>query len=124
MLAASMNRAFGQAGLLLAFVAAVAGAASTVYAVRTRNVRLLGQSPRYVHLALGGVVVAVVMMQRALIGRDWSLAYVQQVGSADPAEWSNNEVLSTQQVPSPLYAAELASEGAAEATAEATEEGM
>lgn len=31
--------------------------------------------------------------------------YVLQVGSADPADWSANEVLSTLQIPSPLFAA-------------------
>lgn len=45
--------------------------------------------------------------------------FIQQVGSADPAEWSNNEVLSTQQVPSPLYAVELAGEGEMAETEEA-----
>jgi cytochrome c-type biogenesis protein CcmF len=34
-------------------------------------------------LAAAGAVLAVVMMQRALITRDFSLAYIQQVGSAD-----------------------------------------
>ena len=34
-------------------------------------------------MAFGGIVLAVVMMQRALITRDFSMAYIQQVGSAD-----------------------------------------
>lgn len=33
------------------------------------------------------------------------LYYVLQVGSADPAEWSNNELLATLEIPSPLFAA-------------------
>jgi hypothetical protein len=37
---------------------------------------------RYAWLGLAGAVLAVVMMQRALITRDFSLAYVQQVGSS------------------------------------------
>jgi cytochrome c-type biogenesis protein CcmF len=37
----------------------------------------------YAFLALGGIVLAVVMMQRALVTRDFSMAYIQQVGSAD-----------------------------------------
>ena len=44
---------------------------------------MLRQSPRYAWLALGGAVLAVAMMQRALITRDFSMAYIQQVGSAD-----------------------------------------
>jgi len=35
------------------------------------------------------------------------LYYVFQVGSADPAEWSNNELLATLEIPSPLTAGEM-----------------
>ena len=38
-------------------------------------------APVYAWLCLAGAVLAVAMMQRALITRDFSLAYVQQVGS-------------------------------------------
>ena len=37
------------------------------------------------------------------------LYYVLQVGSADPADWSNNELLTSLEIPSPLFAAEEAS---------------
>jgi len=43
------------------------------------------------------------------------LYYVLQVGSADPAEWGNNELLSTLEIPSPLMAAAM-DEAAPEAT--------
>lgn len=46
--------------------------------------------------------------------------YVLQVQSADPALWSENTVISTIEIPSPLKAQELSAEG--EATAEATAE--
>lgn len=36
------------------------------------------------------------------------LYYILQVGSADPAEWSNNELLASLEIPSPLFAAEEA----------------
>jgi branched-chain amino acid transport system substrate-binding protein len=36
------------------------------------------------------------------------LYYVLQVGSADPDEWSNNELLATLEIPSPLMAAAMA----------------
>jgi len=40
------------------------------------------------------------------------LYYIIEVVSADPAEWNNNEVLSTQGIPSPLHALELEGESA------------
>jgi cytochrome c-type biogenesis protein CcmF len=79
--AASLNGALGRGGLMLTLVAATFGIFATVYALRTRDRRLLRQAPKYAVLALVGAVVAVVMMERALITRDFSLAYVQQVGS-------------------------------------------
>jgi hypothetical protein len=51
--------------------------------------------------------------------REQASYFVLQVGSADPAEWGNNEVLSQGLIPSPLTAA---AEG--EATGEATDEAM
>ncbi|WP_420452734.1 heme lyase CcmF/NrfE family subunit [Ilumatobacter sp.] len=82
-IAASLNSAFGRAGLLLMLASSVVGALSLVSGIRRHDTRLLRQAPRYAWLALGGSVLAVVMMQRALITRDFSLAYIQQVGSAD-----------------------------------------
>ncbi len=83
MIAASLNGAFGHAGLTLLLGASVFGALAVLYGIRRDDAKLLGQSPRYAWLGLGGAVLSVVMMQRALITRDFSLAYVQQVGSAD-----------------------------------------
>ncbi len=79
--AASVNGALGRAGLLLTLVAASFGIFSTIWALRAGERRLLRQAPMYAGLVLVGAVVAVVMMERALITRDFSLAYVQQVGS-------------------------------------------
>ncbi len=83
MVAASINAALGRAGLMLMLGGAVFGALAVLYGIRRRDAKLLRQSPRYAWLALAGIVLAVAMMQRALITRDFSLAYVQQVGSAD-----------------------------------------
>ena len=83
MIAASLNSAFGRAGLLLMLAASVIGALTVVVGVWQGDKRLLRQAPRYAWLALAGSVLSVVMMQRALITRDFSLAYIQQVGSAD-----------------------------------------
>ena len=81
MLAASLNGALGRGGLVLVLVAATFGMLGSIIAVRRGDRRLAGQMPRYAWLCLAGAVVAVVMMERALITRDFSLAYVQQVGS-------------------------------------------
>ena len=84
---ASLNGALGQAGLLL-------GARRRRRSGRCRRVlrrpprddrRSLRMAPRYAWLCVAGAVLAFVMMQRALITRDFSLAYVQQVGSRDDA---------------------------------------
>ncbi len=83
MLAASINAAFGRAGLMLMLAASVFGAIAVLAGIRRRDPKLLRHGPRYAWLAFGGTVLSVVMMQRALITRDFSLAYVQQVGSAD-----------------------------------------
>jgi cytochrome c-type biogenesis protein CcmF len=83
MLAASLNSALGRAGLLLMLAASVFGALAVLYGIRQKDTRLLKQGPFYAFLAFGGIMLSVVMMQRALITRDFSLAYVQQVGSAD-----------------------------------------
>ena len=76
-----MNGALGRAGLMLALAAATFGALATIYGVRQHQPRILRMAPVYAWLCLGGAVFAVLMMQRALITRDFSLAYVQQVGS-------------------------------------------
>jgi cytochrome c-type biogenesis protein CcmF len=81
MLAASLNGALGRAGLVFTLVAATLGAAGTIYGIRAGDRRILRFAPRYAWFCLAGAIAAVVMMQRALITRDFSLAYVQQVGS-------------------------------------------
>jgi cytochrome c-type biogenesis protein CcmF len=83
MIAASLNAALGRAGLMLMLAASVFGALAVLYGIRRGDSRLLRQGPRYAWLAFAGIVLAVAMMQRALITRDFSMAYIQQVGSAD-----------------------------------------
>jgi cytochrome c-type biogenesis protein CcmF len=83
MLAASVNAAFGRAGLALMLAASVFGAFAVLYGIRRHDVRLLRHAPRYAWLAFAGILFSVAMMQRALITRDFSMAYIQQVGSAD-----------------------------------------
>ena len=81
-IAASVNGALGNAGLLLMLASATFGACATVHGIRAGATRTLRQAPRYAWLGLAGAVLAVVMMQRALVTRDFSLAFVQQVGSS------------------------------------------
>ena len=81
-LAVSANAAFGKAGIVLALAAATGGAIVTVVGLRAGDRRLLRQGPIYAGLCLAGAAIAAVMMQRALVTRDFTLAYVQQVGSA------------------------------------------
>ncbi len=83
MIAASLNSAFGRAGLLLMLAASVIGVLTVVLGIWQKDRKMLRQAPRYAWLALAGSVLAVVMMQRALVTRDFSIAYIQQVGSED-----------------------------------------
>ena len=83
MLAASLNEALGRGGLLLMLASSVIGALTIVLGVWQKDRRLLAQAPRYAWMAFAGSIIAAVMMQRALITRDYSIAYIQQVGSDD-----------------------------------------
>ena len=81
MLAASIHSALGRAGLMLMLASSVFGIFAILYGIRSGRKSLLRHAPRYAWLAFAGIAISVVMMQRALITRDFSLAYVQQVGS-------------------------------------------
>jgi cytochrome c-type biogenesis protein CcmF len=82
MLAVSLNGALGNAGLLLVLCASCIGALSTGLAIVSGNRRGVRQGPLYAWLIAGGALLAVVSMQRALQQRDYTLKYIQQVGSA------------------------------------------
>jgi len=81
MIAVSAMGALGHAGLLTVLAASVLGALSTGLAIRTGNTSGLRQAPVYGWVLAIGALVAVIAMQVALDQRDYSLAYVQQVGS-------------------------------------------
>ena len=83
MLAASMNAAIGRGAVLLGLLACLSGIAITVAGIRRGDQRALRSTARYAYLTFGAALVAFVIMERALITRDFSLAYVQQVGSRD-----------------------------------------
>jgi len=80
--AISTNGALGHAGLLIVLAASVVGALSTGLAIVTGNHRGIRQAPNYAWVIAIGSLLAVVAMQLALEQRDYSLAYIQQVGSS------------------------------------------
>jgi cytochrome c-type biogenesis protein CcmF len=82
-LAEGLNGALGHSALIVGFAASLFGAMALAAATLLRNPRLARTVQAYGTLALVGAVVAIVVMERALITRDWSLAYVQKVGSND-----------------------------------------
>ncbi|HWL45540.1 MAG TPA: heme lyase CcmF/NrfE family subunit [Ilumatobacter sp.] len=81
MLAVSVNGALGHAGLLIVLAASVVGALSTGLAIVTGNRAGLRQAPNYAWVIAIGALLSVVAMQVALQQRDYSLKYVQDVGS-------------------------------------------
>ncbi|MEJ7800217.1 MAG: heme lyase CcmF/NrfE family subunit [Ilumatobacter sp.] len=82
MLAVSLNGALGHGGLLLILAASVVGALSTGLAITTGNARGVRQAVNYAWLIAAGALIAVFAMQRALETRDYSLAYIQDVGNS------------------------------------------
>lgn len=83
MLAEGLNGFLGHSALIIGFAACLFGAFALISATTLHNPRLLRTVQAYGWIALGGAVLAIVVMERGLITRDWSLAYVQKVGSYD-----------------------------------------
>jgi cytochrome c-type biogenesis protein CcmF len=77
-----MSAALGNAGLLIVLVAASVGALATAVAIIGGNLRALRQAPIYAAVIVGGAVLAVISMQWALFSRDYSIDFVQRVGSS------------------------------------------
>jgi len=82
-LAEGLNGLIGHSALIVGLAASVFGAAALVVGTSLKNERVVKAVQAYGWLALGGAVLAVVIMERALITRDWSVAYVQKVGSVN-----------------------------------------
>lgn len=81
MFAAGLSAPLGQAALLVGMAASLFGALSLVTSIRTGNARLARNTSTYAVMVLAAAVAAVAIMERGLITRDFSLKYVQQVGS-------------------------------------------
>lgn len=77
-----MSAALGNAGLLIVLVAASVGALATAVAIIGGNLRALRQAPIYAAVIVGGAALAVISMQWALFSRDYSIDFVQRVGSS------------------------------------------
>ena len=71
-----MNAVLGTAGITVALVASVLGVATLGLGLRRRDPRLLRAGMRHAWFVLAGAVAATVAMERALVGTDFSLAYV------------------------------------------------
>ena len=82
-LAEGVNGFLGHSALIIGFAACVFGALGLITATTLKNPRLARAVNAYVWVALAGGITAIAVMIKALITRDWSLAYVQKVGSYD-----------------------------------------
>ncbi|HET6795294.1 MAG TPA: cytochrome c-type biogenesis CcmF C-terminal domain-containing protein, partial [Acidimicrobiales bacterium] len=71
-----MNGLGGHGAVLLAFVSSLAGAATVAWGLLRRRPATALAGRRYVWLVVAGAVAAVVFMERALIGHDFTLAFV------------------------------------------------
>lgn len=76
-----MNNALGTAGIVLGFAASVGGVLTLAAGLRRGRPQLLAIGRSYAWLTLAGAVMAVIIMERALITRDFTVGYVAQVGS-------------------------------------------
>ena len=83
MLAEGVNGLFGHSALIIGLAASVFGAMALATATLLRDQRLVRAVQGYGWVVLVGALGAVVAMERALITRDWSVLYVQKVGSYD-----------------------------------------
>jgi cytochrome c-type biogenesis protein CcmF len=76
-----VNAALGVAGVSLGLGGSLLGVITVVSGLLRRQANLVRMGRVYVGVVLAGAVLAFVAMERALITRDFSLAYVAEVGS-------------------------------------------
>ncbi len=76
-----MNAALGTAGVVAGAAGSMLGAITMIVGIRGRRPSLLRLGRTYAWLVLGGAALATFAMQSALIGHDFSLAYVARNGS-------------------------------------------
>ena len=83
MLAVSLNAAVGRGAILLGVLTCLAGIAITIAGIRRHDQRALKSTIRYAYVVFAAGLLAFLIMERALITRDFSLLYVQEHGSRD-----------------------------------------
>lgn len=76
-----MNVAIGDAGVILAFVSSVVASITLLVALRNDDERLRRTGVKVAWLVLVGAVIGFVMLERALITRDFTVKYVFDNGS-------------------------------------------
>lgn len=81
MLLANATAQLGRAILLAGFLAAFFGAFAAAVGARRNDARTLRFVPQFVVVATAMAIGAFAVMEWAMITRDFSLAYVQKVGS-------------------------------------------
>jgi cytochrome c-type biogenesis protein CcmF len=77
-----MNLALGNLGVLVAFVGALFGILTLAYGLYEDRPAIRRSARWYAWFVLGGLVLAFVVMERALITRDYEIEYITQVGSS------------------------------------------
>jgi cytochrome c-type biogenesis protein CcmF len=80
-LAEGVNGLLGHSALIIGLAASVFGGAALATATLLKDQRLVRTVQAYGWIVLVGALMAAVVMERALITRDWSVAYVQKVGA-------------------------------------------
>ena len=77
-----MNAALGSAGVTLGLVCAVLGAATMFVGVQRRQLKMVHMARQWMGLMMLGAIVCVIAMERGLITRDFSMAFVARHGSS------------------------------------------
>jgi len=72
---------FGRAALFVGLIGAFFGMVSAITGTYNEDQKVLRLLPRFAYLAMFGAIAAFACMEWAMITRDFSLAYVQKVGS-------------------------------------------
>ncbi|MFM8852573.1 MAG: heme lyase CcmF/NrfE family subunit [Acidimicrobiaceae bacterium] len=78
---AGISGTVGRAFLLVGFIGAVFGAFAAITGARRNDQQIIRLIPRFATLSFAAAVGAFAAMEYAMITRDFSLAYVQKVGS-------------------------------------------
>jgi cytochrome c-type biogenesis protein CcmF len=76
-----MNNALGTGAIVLGLASSAGGVLTLGAGLWSKRPQLLSMGRTYAWMALAGAIAAVIVMERALITRDFTVSYVAQVGS-------------------------------------------